>query len=68
MIQMNLLAKHKETHRLRKLGYWGEGIAREFGTDMDTQSAVIELSGCSQRNWNAVGGAPGESFAFVKTK
>ena len=33
MIQMNLLTKRKETHRLRKqtCGCWGEGIVREFG-------------------------------------
>ena len=31
MIQMNLLTKQKETHRLRKPTYccWGEGIVRE---------------------------------------
>ena len=32
MIQMNLLTKQQETHRLRKqtCGCWGEGIVREF--------------------------------------
>ena len=44
MIQMNLLTKQKETHRLRKQTHgcqWerveGEGIVREFGRDMYTQ-------------------------------
>ena len=33
----NELTKHKETHRLRKQTYGeGEGIVREFGTDMYT--------------------------------
>ena len=42
MIQMNLFTKQKQTHRLREgtYGYWGEGwgegIVREFGTDMYT--------------------------------
>ena len=46
MIQMNLLAKQKETHRLREQTYGcqaggegknsGEGIGREFGMDMYT--------------------------------
>ena len=36
MIQMNLLTKQKETHRLRKqiYGCQGKGIVREFGTVM----------------------------------
>ena len=38
MIQMNLLTKQKETHRLikRTYGRWGEGIVREFGKDRYT--------------------------------
>ena len=38
MIQINLLTKYKEMHRLRKLTYgcWGEGIVREFGKVMYT--------------------------------
>ena len=42
MIQMNLVTKQKQTHRLREQTYgywgeeWGEGIVREFGIDMYT--------------------------------
>ena len=37
MIQMNLLAKQRETHRLREyLWLLGKGIVREFGMDMYT--------------------------------
>ena len=42
MIQMNLLTKLKETHRLRERTYgcpgeeWGEGIVMEFGIDVST--------------------------------
>ena len=38
MIQMSLLTKQKETHRLikRTYGRWGEGIVREFGKDRYT--------------------------------
>ena len=42
MIQMNLLTKQKETHRLRELSIlwpgegWGKKIVREFGMDMYT--------------------------------
>ena len=46
----------------------GEGIVREFGMDMDIQSAVIELSGSFHRNRKALSGTPGESSAFVKVK
>ena len=40
MIQMNLLAKQKEIHKLTvrtygcQCGAWEEGIVREFGMDM----------------------------------
>ena len=44
MIQMNLLTKHKQTHRLGERTHgcrgggegWWEGIVREFGIDMYT--------------------------------
>ena len=41
MVQMNLFAKQKQTHRLREgtYGYGGKlggGIVREFGSDMYT--------------------------------
>ena len=42
IMQMNLLTKQKESHRLRKQTYgfqgeeWGERIIRVFGMDMDT--------------------------------
>ena len=44
MIQMNLLTKQKQTHRLREMELmvvggrerWREGIVREFGVDMYT--------------------------------
>ena len=38
MIQIDLLTKQKETHRLRKQTYscWGGGIVRDFGKIMYT--------------------------------
>ena len=36
IIQMNLLARQNETHRLKRTSLWllAEGIVREFGMDM----------------------------------
>ena len=44
LLQMNLLTKQKETHRLKRTNLWfwagdwreGEGIVREFGMDLYT--------------------------------
>ena len=51
MIQMNLLTKDKQTHRLREGIYgclwgkdWGERIVREFGMDLYTLLYLKHLS------------------------
>ena len=67
MIQMNLITKQKETHRLREKTYcclgegWGEGIVREFGMNMYT--LLLLLSGFSRVRlcatpWTAAHRAP----------
>ena len=47
MIQVNLLTKGKQPHRLREQAYscqrevWEEGIVRDFG--MDIHTAVLKM-------------------------
>ena len=55
MMQMNLLTKQKETHRVREwiYGYRGEGeILREFGMDMNT---LLYLKWITRTYWIAHG-------------
>ena len=55
MMQMNLLTKQKETHRVREwiYGYRGKGeILREFGMDMNT---LLYLKWITRTYWIAHG-------------